>query len=101
MEARNARDKAAILQKAARKEDKAAKSANKAAEKADKAFQKSKRDPSKDLKRGGKVIGTSPRNAKIDARRELAQKASAFKKEGKPIPKFLKDAIIKIDKDLG
>ena len=93
------KDKA--LQKEVRRLDKEAKVANKAAEKADKAFQKSRRDPSKDLKRGSKVIGTSPRNAKIDARRELAQKAAAFKKEGRPVPKFLKDAILKIDKDLG
>ena len=100
MEARNARDKAASLKKTAQKEDRAAKAANKAADKADKAFQKSKRDSSKDIKRGGKLVGTSPRNAKIDARRELAQKASAFRKEGRDVPKFLKDALVKIDKDL-
>ena len=68
MEARNARDKAAILQKAAKKEDRAAKKANAAATKADKEFQKATKSEAKAKASESQGAGKTARKEMIAAR---------------------------------
>ena len=78
MEARNARDKAAILKKTAVKDDKAAKKADKAADKADKAFQKSskaKKSPTAEAK-----ASTDPAVQKRVLQTELKKVSARYEK---------------------
>ena len=52
-----------------------------------------KRDPSKDIKRGGKTIGTSPRNMLVDNIKTFEKRLKGAKSEGEK--KLLQDTIKK------
>jgi hypothetical protein len=52
-----------------------------------------KRDPSKDIKRGGKTIGTSPRNMLVDNIKKFEKRLKGAKSEGEK--KLLQDTIAK------